>query len=988
MSLDLPQRRLTVPATVDEEEFFTTEDGTPTLVTHADLEDAVPNREKPFLKEYDRYWVNKPYAFVVIYENRKDNEYRYVAVEPRLTNLEQELLAFLRDKLRDAFEYGNIDVNASTADRSKIVRNKTLDLMKTYNLRGSGQSGADGLTDRIQERIIDFSEEYFGISDEDASRQQQLETRGEVVTGQQLSQGQVRRILYYLVRDFIRFERIDPITKDINVEDISCNGYNSKVFVYQTDVGENMPTNIKFGEQSLDNFIKSISQEAGQGISRKNPRVDATLANGARAQLTLGEEVSDKGSNFTIRQSIDIPFTPVDLINWQTISLDMMAYLWLMMENEKSGVFAGGTASGKTTSLNALSLFLPSTKKVVSIEDTRELEIPHKNWTASTTRESFQEDGTGDIEEFDLIRDALRQRPEYIVMGEVRGEEGQELFQAASTGHTSYTTFHADNPEEVIRRFTTDPINVEESMFEALDFMCQQENIQVDGDSVRRMTQITEITGYSSTKNEFQAQTPFARDPQTDEFVRRSKSDKMEEIRKERGWSQADLDRELRFRKLVLAYMVKNDINSYKAVAATIQGFINSPETVLGLIADNKLGEQVNELTQMENIEIDIDESEEALVPRPSTPKSVAEEAQEAINDCHTLLAGYDADDLIYGDKVRDAVESADPDAILEPDSGKQPLPKDGDGPSAGQEPPDDPEEIIDARLDELFPAEDDKSVVTSEDLPDGPSFPSLVGEDEQEEADPTPSAGPDPEPTGANQGGGKETSIGDGDGDVDDEITEENLDPKAHAEADIQELPNEESMVTDAAGDTEATDEHEADSNDDEAPSLNISEDDIDRITQQTGPVAQGGRVSSGGDPNGSATDEASGDSDSSNGSEDEEEFTSSEIPSDGQSTSESPPSEDLSVDPLDETSGDNGGAFAAGDGGLAWDDDDWETADKSNDDIEMTENSVDVDSDSDSSSDDDDEDSSDEFLFSTPSAGEGQGSGDAESSSESGDD
>jgi len=145
--------------------------------------------------------------------------------------------------------------------------------------------------------------------------------------------------------------------------------------------------------------------------------VDATLPDGSRAQLTLGREVSDHGTNYTIRQFNEIPFTPIDLINWKTFSLDEMAFLWLSIENHKSLIFAGGTASGKTTSLNAVSLFIPSNAKIVSIEDTREVELPQRNWIASVTRPSFSDDDKGDIDEFDLLEAALRQRPDYIVMG-------------------------------------------------------------------------------------------------------------------------------------------------------------------------------------------------------------------------------------------------------------------------------------------------------------------------------------------------------------------------------------------------------------------------------------------------------------------------------------------------------------------------------------------------------------------------------------------
>ncbi len=220
------------------------------------------------------------------------------------------------------------------------------------------------------------------------------------------------------------------------------------MFVYHTDY-EQIISNVVHGKLELDDFVVKLAQRSGKGISKRQPQVDATLPDGSRAQLTLGREVSDHGTNYTIRQFKDVPFTPIDLVNWNTFSLEEMAFLWLCIENNKSLIFAGGTASGKTTSMNAVSMFIPPRSKVLSIEDTRELALPQRNWVASVTRPSFGEDDKGDVDEFDLLEAALRQRPDYIVMGEIRGEEGRTLFQVMSTGHTTYTTFHADSVGEV-----------------------------------------------------------------------------------------------------------------------------------------------------------------------------------------------------------------------------------------------------------------------------------------------------------------------------------------------------------------------------------------------------------------------------------------------------------------------------------------------------------------------------------------------------------
>lgn len=657
MSAQLPQQRLTVPAEVDEDDFYTLDDGSETLVTHADLEEAVTNREKPHLREIQRYWVNKPYAFVVIYRNVRDNELRYTVVEPRLTDLERDIVNFFRDKLRTSLDYESVEIDATPVERSRIVRDETLNLMKRYNLLGADRmEEASGLVDRFKQFFIEFLEQQADKTDFEESVHDEAPTPRDPSTGeiQTLNSTQVRRALYYLVRDYIRFDRLDPIKQDVNIEDISCDGYNTSVFVYHSEYGQQIVTNVEFGSGDLDNFVKTLAQSAGKGISRRQPSVDATLADGSRAQLTLGTETSDRGTNFTIRQFNDIPFTPVDLINWKTFNIDQMAYLWLAIENNKSIVFAGGTASGKTTTLNAVSLFMPSTSKIVSIEDTRELEIPQANWVPRTTRESFQDDGAGSIDEFDLLEDALRQRPDYVIMGEVRGEEGQTLFQMLNTGHTTYTTFHANKPREVVRRFTTDPINVSPSMFDALDIICQQESIDIGGTKVRRAREIVEVDEYNASTNRFSMNDAFGWNRKRDTFRRKGKSNILEQVKNENAWEDKELRREWNHRRLVLAYLVTNNINTYAGVAATLQGYMSSKETILALIADDELRKRIAALHQMKTINIDVDPEKEALIPRPRTPEDVGEEAAEILQDTESLLVGYDSSEVDFAQTIDD----------------------------------------------------------------------------------------------------------------------------------------------------------------------------------------------------------------------------------------------------------------------------------------------------------------------------------------------
>lgn len=684
----LPQQRLSVPADVNETDFYTMEGATgddkkETLVTHADLEEAVDNREKPNLEEKQRYWVNKPFSFIVIYENVRENEMRYIVVEPRLTDIEDHIVEFFKEKLRASINYEAVPLDATPAERAQIVQDEGFRLFKRYNLLNEGVIARSG---NVVKRFKDALFSLFEGVAEDPTDKLETEIDDENFVIQEdidtLNDVQVQRILYYLVRDFIRFGKIDPIKRDVNIEDISCGGYNSSVFVYHSEYGEQLHTNVEFGKTDLDRFVKSLAQTAGKGISRRQPSVDATLSDGSRAQLTLGTETSDRGTNFTIRQFNEIPFTPIDLINWETYSIDQMAYLWLAIENHKSIVMAGGTASGKTTSLNAVSLFMPSTQKIVSIEDTRELEIPQANWIARTTRPSFEKNDVGDIDEFDLLEDALRQRPDYVIMGEVRGEEGQTLFQLLNTGHTTYTTFHADSPSEVIRRMTTAPINVHPTMFEALDVISHQVNVNLQGSSVRRVNEIVELHDYNASSEEFELGNLFSWNRGTDTFYQHGSSDVMEEIRNENAWSKRELEREYNLRRLILAYLVKNDINTYGAVAAIVQGFMSARETILALIADDKLEQQTAAIHRMKTIDIEVDPEKEALIPRPRTPENVREQAEQILADTEPLLVDYEGHDVDFASTVEEVLAS---DELSEED--KELLRKVEDSDTAGELP-------------------------------------------------------------------------------------------------------------------------------------------------------------------------------------------------------------------------------------------------------------------------------------------------------------
>lgn len=640
------ERTVRVNPELDEDAFFTDADGNTTVVNRYDLEKAVPLEKKHHFREVDRYWVNEPYAFVIIFHSEKENEKKYYLIEPHLTPIESDLREFLSGKLKTAIKYSSDDVvvEGDEEARASVIERETHALLDRYDLYEDGAAPEDeSLVDNVK-GMLGMGEETVERDDEANAALQGVEARPEPAIIEEdpetLTEYQIEKILYLLKRDFIGFERIDGIKHDINIEDISCDGYNSPVFVYHSDY-EQIISNIYHGEEELDDFVVKMAQRSGKGISKRSPQVDATLPDGSRSQLTLGREVSDHGTNYTIRQFKDVPFTPIDLINWNTFSLEEMAFLWLCIENHKSLIFAGGTASGKTTSLNAVSLFIPSKAKIVSIEDTREVELPQRNWIASVTRPSFSDGDKGDVDEFDLLEAALRQRPEYIVMGEIRGEEGRTLFQVMSTGHTTLTTFHADSVGEVIKRFTTDPINVSKTMFTALDLVSIQTSTRVQGNKVRRNKSLTEINHYDPENDEINVQDVYQWQAESDEFLQMGESNTLDEIMFDRGWTREEVDEEIFMRQIVLAYLIDEGLNTYTQVAATLQAFINDPESILTIIANDDLERSLEDLREMESVEIDIDPGKEAMVPRPSADEEMHEECQKILDNAAELLEGY-----------------------------------------------------------------------------------------------------------------------------------------------------------------------------------------------------------------------------------------------------------------------------------------------------------------------------------------------------------
>jgi flagellar protein FlaI len=397
--------------------------------------------------------------------------------------------------------------------------------------------------------------------------------------------GSKDKIFYHIFRDFIGYGRIDILMGDEGIEDISCDGHHVPIFIYHKKY-DAISTNIHFQDaDELDSFVVRLSQISGKQISIYSPIVDGKLPDGSRLQTTLAKTVTN-GSTFTIRRFRENPLTPVDLINFGSMSVDMAAYFWMAIENGASILFCGGTASGKTSALNALSLFIPASHKIVSIEDTREVSLPHKNWIAGTTRQGFSssdESKTGkDIDMFDLIRAALRQRPRVVIVGEVRGKEAYSLFQAMATGHTSYATVHASTIHTLIQRLENPPISLPRALLTSLDIIVFQNAIDIGGKTARRITSVTEVIKLDPDTNQLIFMEPFSWVSKTDDrFESTGTSKILNNIKLQNDWTDEHLARELENRKLMIEWMRKKEIKNYKDVGKIIADYHKYSDVLL-----------------------------------------------------------------------------------------------------------------------------------------------------------------------------------------------------------------------------------------------------------------------------------------------------------------------------------------------------------------------------------------------------------------------
>lgn len=494
----------------------------------------IPKIDNPAIETTEIYPIVEPYSYVRITYNNETSEYFLEALEPKLSADDEKLLLLIKDTLGRTLGY--------EWDKLTVLDKR--------------------------EYLVESVESF-------------IHSRGVKV-----SPLLKKKLDYYILRDFVGYGKMDILMRDENIEDISCDGVSVPLFVYHRKYGS-LKTGLVFDdEDALNSYVVALGQRSGKQISVSSPILDGTSPEGHRIQATYAREVTTRGSTFTIRRFKDKPWTPVDLVRTRTASPEMVAYFWLGVENGESMIICGGTASGKTSTLNSIALFIPPGAKIVTMEDTREINLPHMNWIPGTTRSGVGERGPdgkapGEIDMYDLMRASLRQRPNYIIVGEVRGKETYTMFQAMATGHTTFSTMHADSVQSMVNRLENQPINCPRILLTALRNVIIQSQVRVGQDLCRRIKQVIEIVGFEPDTNELISNTVYEWDQATDRFVYKGHSFLFDKIMEMKNLTNEEMANEFERRVDLIKYMVFREFADHRRIWELINQYYKDPDKTI-----------------------------------------------------------------------------------------------------------------------------------------------------------------------------------------------------------------------------------------------------------------------------------------------------------------------------------------------------------------------------------------------------------------------
>ena len=494
---------------------------------------APPAALKPLpkgLKVLERYPLYEPFSHVAIVQNPKTGEFKYILDELQLDPLEKSVYDRILDILLAEIE----SPKESIADPRKFFAEEAKKIVDKY---------------RISLGWLPDVSWY--------------------------------KILYHAERDLVGFGKIDPLMRDPNIEDISCDGVKKPVYIWHRNY-ESIETNLELdSDEVLDNMVVKLVHMGGKHVSSAFPIVDASLPGKHRLAVCYRREITPFGTAFTIRKFREDPYSIIDLINIGTFSEEMAAYFWACLENRSSIMILGGTAAGKTTALNSMACLIKPGSKIITIEETAELNLPLENWVSLIARQSYGlgGSGVGEVALFDLVKTSMRHRPDILVVGEVRGQEAYVLFQALATGHGGMCTMHAENLDSAIKRLTQKPMEISPAYIPLMNIVFSVQRVHLTKNGVkkafRRVINVNEIADFEDYR------TTFSWQPAKDEHkMDLERSALISSMAERQGIGKQALIDEINRRKDVLHWMRERNIRSYKDVAAIIAEYYARPKNI------------------------------------------------------------------------------------------------------------------------------------------------------------------------------------------------------------------------------------------------------------------------------------------------------------------------------------------------------------------------------------------------------------------------
>lgn len=507
-----------------------------------DLSTEVPSFPKGEINEIDfRYPLIAPYAYAHIFWDSKSQELIYNVEEPILSSEEKKVFNLLEGGIKELINISYLRLNR-------------------------------------EDTVIDYLEKNLKIL---------LDELGITLTKESYL-----NLMYYIYRNFVGLNKVEPLMNDLYIEDVECNGSEYPIYVVHRKY-RNLKTNIIFNKsKQLTSFVERLAQKCGQYISYATPLLDGALPDGSRVNATFTKDISSRGPTFTIRKFTNKPWTPTQLIYLKTVSPEILSYLWTLIRYERNVMIIGGTGSGKTTLLNGLTFFIPPAARIVSIEDTRELNIEHSNWLPTVARAgvglvNLVGQKYGEVTLFNLLKESFRMNPDYVIIGEIRGDEAYVLFQGMSSGHPSFSTMHANSVDSMIKRLVTPPMNLSSSLVEIMDVVVVMAQSKVDGKPVRRVREVVEIIKVGGGEREGAIiNRPFVWNPSNDSFERTSDSHVFKKISLEQGISFEKLNSEFEAQRNFLINMYNKSVFDFHVVQDAINLYYKNPDEALSKLGN------------------------------------------------------------------------------------------------------------------------------------------------------------------------------------------------------------------------------------------------------------------------------------------------------------------------------------------------------------------------------------------------------------------